>query len=356
MFVCSEINGALNGGNMAVTIMDIARATGVSRGTVDRALNNRGRVNPEVAERIRETAERLGYTPNIGARALALSNRHFSIGVVLQFADTPLVLDILDGVQAAAKEVAELGCEVTVKTTPGTDTEWAVRTIDKMKKKGVNAIALFVNDDEIIREKIRELKEAGIDIVTLNADVADSERLCFVGTDSLKAGRTGALLMTDMLGKKGKISILIGTPDNANQRIRQEGFLKEIRRNGGNIEIIDEFCFYNNSDALTNHVEELLLTQPELSGIYLNGEGKNELALLLKEYRREKKVRLVAYDMAELKKEYLMDRTIDYIIDEDGYQQGYLPVMTLFHLLYRHENPESDRINTDIRIMTAANV
>ena len=36
---------------MAVTIQQIAEQAGVSRGTVDRALNHRGRINPEVAEK-----------------------------------------------------------------------------------------------------------------------------------------------------------------------------------------------------------------------------------------------------------------------------------------------------------------
>ena len=34
---------------MGITIQDIAERAGVSRGTVDRALNDRGRINPEVA-------------------------------------------------------------------------------------------------------------------------------------------------------------------------------------------------------------------------------------------------------------------------------------------------------------------
>lgn len=45
----------------AVTIYDIAEAAGVAASTVSRALTKPGRVSPETAHRIRETAERLGY-------------------------------------------------------------------------------------------------------------------------------------------------------------------------------------------------------------------------------------------------------------------------------------------------------
>ena len=48
---------------MAVTIQQIADKAGVSRGTVDRALHNRGRINPQVAERIWELADEMGYVP-----------------------------------------------------------------------------------------------------------------------------------------------------------------------------------------------------------------------------------------------------------------------------------------------------
>ena len=54
---------------MPVTIKDIAKAANVSRGTVDRTLNDRGGVNPDVAARIKSLASEMGYKPNTIAKA-----------------------------------------------------------------------------------------------------------------------------------------------------------------------------------------------------------------------------------------------------------------------------------------------
>ena len=47
---------------MAVTMQQIADLAGVSRGTVDRALNDRGRIRPEVAEKIKNFDGKVFYT------------------------------------------------------------------------------------------------------------------------------------------------------------------------------------------------------------------------------------------------------------------------------------------------------
>ena len=68
---------------MAVTIQQIAELAGVSRGTVDRALNHRGRINPQVEERICRLADELGYVPK---RRKKPENRgkNQKIGIVTQ--------------------------------------------------------------------------------------------------------------------------------------------------------------------------------------------------------------------------------------------------------------------------------
>ena len=93
---------------MGVTIRQIAEAAGVSRGTVDRALNNRGRIRPEVAERVRQIAEEMGYKPNQLGRALSMSRNNIKIGVILQGAETPFMKEVMKGVEEARAEVDNL--------------------------------------------------------------------------------------------------------------------------------------------------------------------------------------------------------------------------------------------------------
>lgn len=63
-------------------IVDIAREAGVSIGTVDRVLHNRGRVSKETTRRIQEIIKAGGYRPNQMARNLKIG-RELKIGVLI---------------------------------------------------------------------------------------------------------------------------------------------------------------------------------------------------------------------------------------------------------------------------------
>ena len=66
-----------------VTIKELARLSGVSVGTVSRALNGYTDVRPETRERIVRLAEELDYTPAAAARSLATQRSHV-VGVFLE--------------------------------------------------------------------------------------------------------------------------------------------------------------------------------------------------------------------------------------------------------------------------------
>src|SRR3954464_14639386 len=66
-----------------VTIRELARLSGVSVGTVSRALNGYADVRPETRERIARLARELDYTPAAAARSLVTQRSHV-IGVFLE--------------------------------------------------------------------------------------------------------------------------------------------------------------------------------------------------------------------------------------------------------------------------------
>ena len=61
-----------------IRIKDIARLAGVSAGTVDRVLHNRGEVSVRTREKIETVLKELDYRPNLYASALA-SKRHYKV-------------------------------------------------------------------------------------------------------------------------------------------------------------------------------------------------------------------------------------------------------------------------------------
>ena len=88
------------------TLRHVADAAGVSITTVSRILNGRETgvpIRPETRERILSTAERLGYRPNLLARALRGSRSSLLGAIVRDIAD-PFHIQVLRGLNAIARE------------------------------------------------------------------------------------------------------------------------------------------------------------------------------------------------------------------------------------------------------------
>ena len=65
-----------------ITVKDLAQLCGVSIGTIDRAINNRGGINPETKQKILDAAAKYGYVKNQNARTLSSGSSNL-IGVII---------------------------------------------------------------------------------------------------------------------------------------------------------------------------------------------------------------------------------------------------------------------------------
>ena len=84
------------------TINDVARVAGVSAATVSRVFNG-GRVTAERAERVRRTAEEMGFAPNRVARSLR-KQRASVIGLIIPDIENPFFTSLARGVEDAAQK------------------------------------------------------------------------------------------------------------------------------------------------------------------------------------------------------------------------------------------------------------
>jgi LacI family transcriptional regulator len=84
-----------------VTIEDVARAAGVSKQTVSRAINNKGEISHRTREKILALIKKMGYRPNRMAQAMNTSRSHM-IGLVVPDITNPFFPEVVRAVQDAA--------------------------------------------------------------------------------------------------------------------------------------------------------------------------------------------------------------------------------------------------------------
>ena len=101
-----------------VSLKTIAERCGVSTATVSKALNDHKDISEETKNRVKQTAQTLGYFPNAAARALK-TNRSYNIGVLFEEeAGRGLTHEYFSGVLNGLKIQAEkLGYDITFINT-----------------------------------------------------------------------------------------------------------------------------------------------------------------------------------------------------------------------------------------------
>lgn len=318
---------------MSVTVKSLAEAAGVSRGTVDRVLHNRGSVKPEIAFRIKTLAKEMGYVPNRAGRALASFKSRYKVGCLLPSIGNIFFDGVIDGIHSAESEFSDMGLDVVVSKLQGYDEGENLRAIDDLIAKGCGALCLATMNTDRLRAKVAECVAKGIKIVTLNSDIEDSERLCYVGSDYLKAGRTGGGMLA-MCRHPEPLNILVVTGSKwvygHNLRIRglQEELteLKADFRIAGVVESED-------SDIIAQQLTaENLKRDPSINCVYVTGAGVQGVgAAIIASGRSD--IIAVAFDDYYSIRELVKAGVLKFVICQQPERQGYHAVKRAYMAL-----------------------
>lgn len=214
-----------------ITTTQLARICGVSQGTVDRALHDRGDINPKTKEKILKVAKEYDYSPSL---TVAEQGNSMLIGVVLfdlynEFFST-LAMNLCN-------EAKKSGYSILFQFS-GKNMKNERSALEYFDYIGVDGIILFSigSDSEDYKNYLRSIKKP---LVVIGNKLFD---LPYVGIDDERAM---AELTTTLLHDCDKTKVLFFSPAlNENlhslnaQRLRVQGFISAVKKQNLEYEII----------------------------------------------------------------------------------------------------------------------
>lgn len=337
---------------MPVTIKEIAEYTQTSRGTVDKVLHNRAGVKPETRERIMKAIAELDYSPNIIGKALVLKNNPLKIGIIVTPDYNYYIQQVMLGINAAKAEYSPFGITVDVRILKTLTVEEELEVLDDLEREGCAGISVFPFDDERVKQRINELNDRGIAMVTFNSVIGGIEGICFVGQDNYRAGRTAGSLIRRIIRETGTVAVLISSMNISCHEQRLGGFRDKLRECVPNIHIVDVLEEYDDDRLAYECTMQLCRAHSDLDAIYITSGGSVGVCQAIRELGREEHLRVISHDMSPQALPYLKSGLISFSLEQDGYEQGYQLVKVLFEYLLKSQHPEQYNILTPLKIIT----
>ena len=228
---------------MSVSIKDVANKAGVSISTVSKALNDKSSVSSSTIERIKQTAEEMGYVPNSRARVFATKETKQIVFVADIPKDTafynPHIFEIIMGLQHS---VSKSGYSLIVESV---EKKEALEYISSLYKKNM-ADALVVHASIITKRLESLIVKSNLPHLIIGQPDYQST-LSWIDTDNTLSV---AIAIRHLLKKDYyPVAFVGGKADDMISLHRFEGAERELKQNNLNFE--DQYVLSSSSTIVS---------------------------------------------------------------------------------------------------------
>lgn len=336
-----------------IRIIDIAERTGVSIGTVDRVIHNRGHVAEAVRQRVLAVMEEMGYVPNIMARTLATNRTLRVVALLPDYRQDPYWVQPKEGVELAATAVEHYGVRVEFCYFKLFDADDFRAKAEKMLAEAPDAL-LFA--PVFLREAgdlLQETDHLGIPTVMINTNIPGAPALSYIGQDSYQSGVLAGRLLNFGLndGDHALVLNLDKAVTNARHLMDKErGFHDYFAGVDDKAITIHARAFedFDKPERLRRRLDELFESYPTLRGIFVTNSRAHILVKTLTP-NELRKIKIVGFDLIEPNLQLLADDKIPFLINQNAQQQGWLGIVTLVnHIILKKDVRRDQFLPLDI--------
>jgi len=195
------------------------------------------------------------------------------------------------------------------------------------KPQGIVVVGFEDSLNPIVQKAI----DAGIPVVTVDADLPNSARVAFVGTGNFNAGKTGGQYLAKIINGKGKVALMT-KPGQSNLEERIAGY-RDALSNYPGIEIVQIADTQSDSVVAAQAAAALLQKFPDLAGIAcVEAAGGAGAATAVKEAGLVGKVKIISMDRGNDVVAAIEDGTITASVAQQTALMPYYATQILYNL------------------------
>jgi LacI family transcriptional regulator len=253
-----------------VSLKDIAQKVGVSTALVSYVLNNKkeGRINKEVAQKIKDTAKELNYRTNLLARGLKI-NKTYTIGLIVADIASPFS----SGMARIIEDEAEKLNYTVIFGSSDENAQKFGKLVDTFLTRQVDG--LIIAPPENAENEIFRLQQQGLPFILFDR-YFPAITANYVALDNYTASYNAVKYMIERGCKRPAIVTYNSSLFHMQERIR--GYLAALKLNGieTNKSWIKKVNIINPKGATEKVVQELLSLNEPVDAILF---GSNSIAI-----------------------------------------------------------------------------
>jgi len=320
-----------------LTIKQIAVLSGVSAGTVDRILHNRGKVSPKALTKVNRVLEEQGYTFNIHTSAVSFRKKFLIVTAFPRNTESEYWDLVLQGVKKAEEEYSDIAIEcrcLFFGQYSAKSCAEVFASIPQMKPSGVIIGTTYVEET---KDLCRQLDEDGVPYVFVDGDVEDANPIASFFADQTVCGKMMAKLISAFSPADSQIALSHplreGGRVSNNAQHRINSFKQHFKNSMDDARLKDFFFTPNAPASVTNkELREFLDHNPQVKSIAVCLSTVNIIAASLFSMGRTD-IHVCGFDLTPTAAQCFQKGTLDFVIDQHPTQQGYMAFDTMVHYL-----------------------
>lgn len=322
-----------------LTIKQIAELAGVSAGTVDRVLHNRGRVSEKAVAAIQAVLDTQSYKYNLHTSAVAFKKTRKSLHIVISIPSSEKgeYWDLVkSGFDKAFREYGDISIKSEYLFFDQFNSLSCREVFESIALMHCSAVVLGTTFAQETRELCVQLDERGIPYIFVDGMVPETNPIATFMVNQETCGRLLARLMDGLTPAGKELAVLlpkrIGTQISTNSASRLDAFRSYFRgRMPGRI-LKEGFFSTENSSMVTREVDSFLKDNPEVGGIAVVISAGYLVADALQGSGHEGIV-VGGFDVTDGNARCVKEGTIDFLINQHPDRQGFSAVESLLHYL-----------------------